>query len=558
MGEKEPRPPSPGAGGTTNDTQLLAKMGYKQELQRSYSTLQIFAVAFSIMGLVPSIASTIAFSLPAGPAGMVWGWFTASILIFTVGLAMADMASAMPTAGGLYWWTHYFAGRRFKNPLSFLVGYSNTLGLIGGICSVDYTLSLLILACISIARDGTWAASNGTIYGLYAGLIIIHSLSTILLSNAMPRIQTACIFINVAIIIATVVALPVGKVTRGGTLNSGAFVFGHVDNLSNWPSGWNFVLAFMSPIYAIGFFDSCVHMSEEARDAAKAVPRGILFSAASACVLGFLVLAVIAAVMDPVVANTAGSVFGQPMAQIYYDALGKHGALGFMAVLILIQFLIGLSLIIAASRQVFAFSRDHALPFSPLLRKITPIYGHPQPINAIVFLGGICIIFGLLALINSVAANALFSLFVASNYVAWGTPILCRLIWNKRFVPGVFYTGRRISKPVAGVAVAWLAFGLLLSMFPSVRDPAPGDMNYTVVINGFVWIASMLYYVVYARKVFTGPRVTLAEGVSETDRGNDHDSDAQTETGTERFEEKEAGATGNPGTPTSAETAVGK
>lgn len=50
----------------------VAKMGYKQELKRQYSTVQIFAVAFSIMGLVPSIASTIAFSLPAGPAGMVW------------------------------------------------------------------------------------------------------------------------------------------------------------------------------------------------------------------------------------------------------------------------------------------------------------------------------------------------------------------------------------------------------------------------------------------------------------------------------------------------------
>lgn len=47
-------------------------MGYKQELRRQYSTVQIFAVAFSIMGLVPSIASTIAFSLPAGPAGMIW------------------------------------------------------------------------------------------------------------------------------------------------------------------------------------------------------------------------------------------------------------------------------------------------------------------------------------------------------------------------------------------------------------------------------------------------------------------------------------------------------
>lgn len=79
-----------------------------------------------------------------------------------------------------------------------------------------------------------------------------------------------------------------------------------------------------------------------------------------------------------------------------------------------------------------------------------------------------CIIFGLLCLINSIAANALFSLFVASNYVAWGTPILCRLIWgNTRFTPGEFYTGK-FSRPIAMVAVVWLAFGLVLSMFPSM------------------------------------------------------------------------------------------
>ncbi|KAL2832530.1 hypothetical protein BDW59DRAFT_169382 [Aspergillus cavernicola] len=509
-----PRDPGPESLGAVHDQELLAKMGYKQELRRQYSTVQIFAIAFSIMGLVPSIASTIAFSLPAGPAGMVWGWFTASILIFFVGLAMADMASAMPTAGGLYWWTHYFAGEKYKNPLSFLVGYSNTLGLIGGICSVDYTLSLLILACISIARDGTWSASNGTIYGLYAGLILVHAICTILASNIMPRIQTLCIYINTAIIIATVVALPAGKVSRGGSLNSASYVFTHVDNLSNWPTGWTFILSFMSPIWSIGFFDSCVHMSEEAMHAARAVPRGILFSAGSACVLGFLVLSVLAAVMDPDVANTAGTVFGQPMAQIYYDALGKPGALGFMAVLILIQFLIGLSLITAASRQTWAFARDSALPFSSTLRRITtttttPLIQH-QPTNAILFLTAICLIFGLLALINNVAANALFSLFVASNYLAWGIPILCRLIWGRtRFRPGEFYTGDAVSRGVAGVAVAWLGFGLVLSMFPAVRGPGASDMNYTIVINGFVWISCMVYYWVYARKFFTGPRTTI-------------------------------------------------
>ena len=66
--------------------------------------IEVFGIAFSIMGLLPSIASTLAFSIPAGPLGMVWGWFLASGCIFVVGVAMADLGSAMPTSGGLYWW----------------------------------------------------------------------------------------------------------------------------------------------------------------------------------------------------------------------------------------------------------------------------------------------------------------------------------------------------------------------------------------------------------------------------------------------------------------------
>lgn len=119
------------------DAELLAKMGYKQELKRNFSTLEVFGIAFSIMGLMPSIASTLAFSLPSGPAGMVWSWFLASGCIFLVGLAMADLGSAMPTSGGLYWWTHYFGSPKSRNYLCFLVGYSNSLGLVGGLCSIN-------------------------------------------------------------------------------------------------------------------------------------------------------------------------------------------------------------------------------------------------------------------------------------------------------------------------------------------------------------------------------------------------------------------------------------
>ena len=95
--------------------------------------------------------------------------------------------------------------------------------------------------------------------------------------------------------------------------------------------------------------------------------------------LGFILVIVIAACIDPNIANVTGSAFGQPMAQIYYDALGKHGALGFMSFLFIVQYLMGLSILVAASRQMWAFSRDGALPFSSFFR---PIVSPTQPTDS--------------------------------------------------------------------------------------------------------------------------------------------------------------------------------
>ncbi|KAL4883277.1 amino acid permease-domain-containing protein [Aspergillus karnatakaensis] len=538
--------------GDRDDTQLLATLGYKQELRRHYSTVQVFAIAFSIMGLLPSIASTLSFSIPAGPVGMVWvrppliffykcgnadlarvrvapwthhisygltrsaGWLAASVFIFVVGLAMADLASAMPTAGGLYFWTHYFSGEDWKLPLSFVVGYSNTIGLIGGVCSIDYGFATMLLAIVSIARDGTWSASRPVVYGTYVGCVVVHGLIATFFARIMPKIQSACIVTNIGLVIATVLALPIGKAVNGGAINSGSYVFGHLENLTTWPSGWAFMLAWLSPIWTIGAFDSCVHMSEEATNAARAVPLGILWSCGLCGILGFLSLTVMAAVIDTDLEAVVGTAFGQPMAQIYYDCLGKPGALGFMAVVALVQFFMGLSLVIAASRQSWAFSRDGALPFSSFFRHVSTRIRY-QPARTVWGVVVAAIIIGLLSLINAAAANALFSLAVAGNDLAWMMPILSRLIWGeKRFHPGVFYTGRA-SRVIGWIAVVYLGFAILLCMFPNLGPgPSADDMNYTVVINGALWGGALLYYLLYARKTYKGPQATVNSPSSST------------------------------------------
>ncbi|PGG97601.1 hypothetical protein GX51_07233 [Blastomyces parvus] len=494
------------------DADLLATMGYKQELRRHYSSTQIFAIAFSIMGLVPSIAATLSFSLPAGPVGMVWGWFIASGFIFVVGLAMSDLASSLPTSGGLYWWTHYFAPEKFRKPLSFLVGYSNTIGLIGGTCSIDYGFALMLLSIPSIAYDGTWSASSPVVYGVFVGCVITHAIVATFAANIMHRIQTGVIIANFTLVIATVIALPVGKSRTEQGLNSGRYVFTHQENLSAWPTGWAFMLAWLSPIWTIGGIDSCVHMSEEAKNAAKAVPRGILGSISACWVFGFITVCMVAASMSQEIDALMGTPFGQPMAQIYYDALGKRGALGFMVVLTCLQYCMGLSLLVAASRQSWAFARDGALPFSNFFRKLqTQSSFRFQPIRTVWGCAFTAIILGLICLINVTAANALFSLGSSGNALAWAIPIFCRVAWGQhKFKPGPFYTGKLFSRPIAIVALFYLAFEITICMFP-LQGPSPTAdlMNYTIVVNGTLWGSSLVYYFLFARKWFTGPKTTL-------------------------------------------------
>ena len=120
-------------------------------------------------------------------------------------------------------------------------------------------------------------------------------------------------------------------------------------------------------------------MSEEAANATKAVPYGIIMSIGSCWLFGFIIVIVLAACINPDLSAVTGSAFGQPMAQIYYDALGKRGAIGFMSLLFIVQSLMGLSILVAASRQTWAFSRDGALPFSSFFRPISQKFVYPAP-----------------------------------------------------------------------------------------------------------------------------------------------------------------------------------
>lgn len=148
---------------------------------------------------------------------------------------------------------------------------------------------------------------------------------------------------------------------------------------------------------------------------------------------------------------------GMVVAQIEVDSLGKRWAISFMCMIVIALYLMGMSLLIALSRQVFLFARDDGLPFVyNVIRVINPRF--KVPLRATIFSDLLSCVLALLILIKSVAANALFSLAVAGNLLAWDVPVLLVVLPTeaaKRFVPGPFYSERWFL-PVNIITCVWI------------------------------------------------------------------------------------------------------
>jgi amino acid transporter len=493
---------------STSDEELLAQIGYKPELKRHFTKIQAFGVAFSIMGLLPSISSIFAQGIVAGPAGFLWGWVISSFFIFCIGISMAENGSSQPTSGGLYYWTNYYCPPRFKTVASYLIGNTNSIALIGALCSVDYGFAQEVLSVVVIAKDGDFEVTAAKTYGVFVACVLAHILLTCASSKNCAYLQSVSIYVNLGLIALFLVALPIGA---SGNFRSAKFVFTEFSNLSDWPIGWTQLSAAWLPaIWTIGAFDSVIHVSEEVHSAEDTIPFGILGSIGACWSLGtvIIIMTLFCLQTNDIENNILSTKFGQPMAQIIYDCLGKKWAIAFMVLIAFAQFLMGASILTAISRQIWAFARDNGLPFSSWIKKVNKKLS--VPINAVWFGGIMAILIGLLVLIGSVAANALFTLYIAGNYVAWGTPTFLRLTFGRsKFNPGRFYLGKTWSPIIGWISTIFIAYTFVMVMLPASRHPDTQSMNYTCVITPSVWILSLIYYYAYAHKVYHGPCKTV-------------------------------------------------
>ena len=122
------------------DAKTLHHMGYAQELARRMGGFSNFAISFSIICILAGGITAFPVAFSAGGAfSVVIGWLIGGLFALVVGLAMAQIASAYPTAGGLYHWASILGGRGF----GWACAWINMLGLIFVVASVNVGVYLL-------------------------------------------------------------------------------------------------------------------------------------------------------------------------------------------------------------------------------------------------------------------------------------------------------------------------------------------------------------------------------------------------------------------------------
>src|SRR5579859_343863 len=131
----------------SRDEQRLAELGYKQELKRGWSSFSNFAISFSIISVLAGCFTTYGQALNNGGTGAITiMWPLISLLILCVAFGMSELASAMPTAGGIYYWASKLGGPGW----GWFTGWFNLIGLVAVVASVDYVAATFLQATLAI------------------------------------------------------------------------------------------------------------------------------------------------------------------------------------------------------------------------------------------------------------------------------------------------------------------------------------------------------------------------------------------------------------------------
>ena len=482
------------------DQQRLHELGYAQELRRHMSGFTNFSVSFTIISILSGCMTLYGYGmLTGGPVLITWGWLFVGVMTLFVGLAMAEVCSSFPTAGGLYYWSAKLAPRNAA-AWSWFTGWFNFLGQVAITAGIDFGAAFFLNALLDEEWGYSTTAHSHTIY-LFAGILVLHGVLNqfgVRLIAILNNVSVWWHILGVLLIVAVLAIVPAHH-------QSASFVFTHFVNGQGW-TGWGskiyvLLLGLLLAQYTFTGYDASAHMTEETRSAARSGPRGIVTSILVSLVAGWILLIGVTFAIQNYTPESGAVV---PPAQIFVDALGATGGKLLLVVVIIAQLFCGMSSVTANSRMIYAFSRDGALPGSKIWHHINP--KTRTPTNAIWLAAGGALILGLPYLWNDASYAAVTSIATIGLYVAYVAPTLLRLRLGSRFQPGPWQLGRW-SRPIGIVAVGWVCIISILFMLPTTSPVNFDDFNYTCIAVAAVIGFAGIWWLVSAHKWFTGPRV---------------------------------------------------
>lgn len=254
-----------------DDAKHLHSMGYAQELARRMSGFSNFAISFSIICILAGGIGAYTVALgAAGGASIGIGWVVGSIFALVVAASMGQIASAYPTAGGLYHWSSILGGRGW----GWATAWINLFGLLFVVASVNYGVYLLLRDLILVGMFGMDPASfTGTHLTIAVAIITLLQavmnyagirVTTILTDFSGYLILAVSVLIILGLFLGSPVDLDFSRLVtfKNYTGEPGA---------NTWPATqslfYAFVLGLLHVCYTITGFDASAHTSEETVDA---------------------------------------------------------------------------------------------------------------------------------------------------------------------------------------------------------------------------------------------------------------------------------------------------
>ncbi len=463
----------------------LRSLGYEPELTRRMGSFGNFAVSFSVISVLSGCMTLFGFGLlTGGPAVMMWGWVGVGLAVLLVGMALAEVTSAYPTSGALYFMAHRLGGPRW----GWLTGWLNLLGLIGGIAGIDYGAASFIAAFAGLQ----WGIepTPGLVLAIFAGVLVLHALVNLRGVHVVSILNSISVWwhlLGVALIVGALSVIPAHH-------QSVSFVFGHFANNTGWTNPFYVsAIGLLLAQYTYSGYDASAHLSEETTDAQLAAPRGIVRSIWVSLLAGFVLLAGLLFAVQDYDRTAAAAV---PPAQIFLDAIGGTGAKLLLLVVIGAQLFCGSAETTAASRMIYAFSRDNALPASAVWRRVS---GNGTPARAVWLAVVVAFVLAVPSLWSSAAYSAVTAVNVIGMTPAYAIPVFLRLRQGDRFVPGPWNLGRW-SRPVGITAVAWVAVVTVLVCLPQRAPVNAESFNYAPVTLIAVLVLAAVWWRMAGRK----------------------------------------------------------